>query len=397
MKKSEFLSESLSRLISHIESNNYKGYDPYDGLTSPLFGFPVLKSNKTIRFVSQQLIKRSPVNLRPFLAIPRGYNPVTLGLCLQGYTYLLKNSSSSLLPLFPSSHLLERINFLISELKTLITPGYHGACWGYDFPWEARYASIPAYGPTVVATGIITNALFTAYQITGSKECAEMIESSTDFVLHDLNKSQFYDSFIYSYSPYDRQQVLNASMKGVRLLAQAYSLNRNKFFAEEAEKAVRSVIVCQREDGSWPYSLASTGNWTDNYHTGYVLDCLEEYIRLTEDAKYQKELIKGYDFYKTHFVSENGIPRLLLDRTFPADCTSASQTILTLTRFGDLELSDKVASWIVQNMQSPKGYFFYRKFKKILVRTDFMRWSDAWMFTALAFLISHEQGLSSDK
>ena len=92
MPAPEFIEESLRKLINYIESQNYRGYDPYDALKSPLFKLPVLRSNKLIRFGSQQLVKRSPVNLRPLLGIPKGYNPVTLGLCIQGYSYLAQSA-----------------------------------------------------------------------------------------------------------------------------------------------------------------------------------------------------------------------------------------------------------------------------------------------------------------
>jgi hypothetical protein len=148
------IAEALQRLTDYIEKENYKGYDPYDALKSPLFGFPFFRKNKIIRFGVQQLIKRFPVNLRSLLSISKGTNPVTLGLCLQAY--------SNLILIYPEkkNDFEKKINYLIDELTFLVPGNYHGACWGYDFDWEARYSKIPAYQLTIVATGIITNALF---------------------------------------------------------------------------------------------------------------------------------------------------------------------------------------------------------------------------------------------
>ena len=75
---------------------------------------------------------------------------------------------------------------LINELKKLIPYGYSGACWGYDFDWEHRYMTIPAYQPTIVATGIISNGLFNYYKITGNNEALELCRSSCNFVLQDF-------------------------------------------------------------------------------------------------------------------------------------------------------------------------------------------------------------------
>ncbi len=147
------IDKRLKKLKSYIERENYLGFDPYDGLKSPFFKLPFFKNNKLVRFGMQQVVKRLPFSIRPLLLIKKGYNPVTLGLAIQAYAYLYHAE------LDKKNEHLEKINFLVDELKKLVPEGFSGACWGYDFDWEARYAKIPAYQPTVVATGIITNAV----------------------------------------------------------------------------------------------------------------------------------------------------------------------------------------------------------------------------------------------
>ena len=216
------INESLSSLQFYIEKNNFKGYDPYDALKSPFFKLPILKTNKILRFLIQQLVKRLPFSVRGLLLVPKGCNPVTLGLSIQAYAYLIKHNPEK------KNRNLKKINNLIEELIKMIPKGFSGACWGYDFDWEARNAKIPAYQPTIVATGIITNALFVTYKITGNIRCAKLLESAVNFVINDLNRTYQNDSFCFSYSPHDNQQVFNASMKGVRLLAQAFHINGNR-------------------------------------------------------------------------------------------------------------------------------------------------------------------------
>jgi hypothetical protein len=373
--------KSLEKLKEYIEASNYRGYDPYDALKSPFFKLPILKSNKLLRFGIQQLVKRLPFSTRPLLFVPKGYNPVTLGLCIQAYAYLYKAEPEN------NEKYEEKINCLIQELKQLIPKGYSGACWGYDFDWEARQAKIPAYQPTVVATGIITNALFVAYQTTGNTDAKLLVESAANFVIKDLQRTYKENTFCFSYSPFDKQQVFNASMKGVRLLAQAYSINQNSEYKELAKQAVAFVVSHQNEDGSWGYSLANGGGWTDNYHTGYVLDCLDEYQKLTVDFQWKENLEKGYIFYLHIFIEENGQPKFYHNNAYPSDCTSAAQTILTTIRFGDKEIAKKTATWMINNMQKKSGSFKFRKFKHYTITTSFMRWSDAWMFAALSNLL----------
>ena len=45
-------------LSKKIIEDNFRGYDPYDGLSSPIFSLPILKSNKLLRFGFQQIFRR---------------------------------------------------------------------------------------------------------------------------------------------------------------------------------------------------------------------------------------------------------------------------------------------------------------------------------------------------
>ena len=66
--------QALSKLLRYCRSESWIGYDPYDGLKSPVarsFFF----NNRLARTALTQLIKRSPVNLRPILGIKKAINP----------------------------------------------------------------------------------------------------------------------------------------------------------------------------------------------------------------------------------------------------------------------------------------------------------------------------------
>ena len=375
----EKLISAIERLQSFIESSQYSGYDPYDALKSPLFRWPVFRSSHALRFAAQQAVKRSPVNLRRLLFVPKGVNPVTLGLCLQGYAALWAGKQPA--------ELTRKAAFLMDRLEQLAAKGFHGACWGYDFDWEARYARIPAYQPTVVATGIITNALFLFHQATGDVRAGELCLSAARFVQHDLRQTAGEDDAVcYSYSPFDKQVVFNASMKGVRLLAQAYRLSGDEALRAAARRGAHYVLRHQRRDGSWAYSTSAAGGRTDHYHTGYVLDCLDEYIRCTGDGEAAPALQRGVVFYLEQLFDDTRIPRFDSRHTYPVDSTAAAQALLTLTRFGETVRAAAVAEWMTGHMQDPSGSFYFRKYKGHTEKTPFMRWSNAWMFAGLCTL-----------
>jgi len=375
----EHLSQKVKDLQKYIYDENYKGFDPYDILSSPIFNWPIFKS-RLARFGAQQISRRIPLNLRSVLQVKKGYNPVTLGLCIQAYTYLST--------IYPNDNFYDNeIPRLVDELIILKSRNYSGTCWGYDFDWEARYGTIPAYTPTIVATGIITNALFENFRIKGNQKALDLVLDSEAFLLNDLNRGIFTSGFCFSYSPLDNQVVLNATMKGARLLSQIYSITNNIALIKLAKETTNFVISQQSTDGAWAYSHGDARSWVDNYHTGYILDCLDEYINLSNDHAFDSNFKKGIDYYRENFFENNEIPKFYDKNKYPIDSTAAAQSILSLSKFGYIGTAGKVAKWMIDNMQNSKGYFYFRKYNKHTRKISYMRWSNAWMFAALARLL----------
>ena len=373
---------SVRAADAYVEQQDFRGYDPYDALGSPLFRVPGLRSSRLARLGVQQLVKRSPVNVRPLLHIPKGRNPVTFGLMLQGYAYLAVADPQR------GDRYRERIGHCLAELLALRSQGWSGDCWGYDFDWQARYGRIPPFVPTVVATGFVTNGLFTAYDLLQLEAALGPCESACRFVLHDLNRTTAEDgSFSWSYSPLDRLAIPNATMKGARLCAQVYSVTGDPSLADTSRNTVRFVARHQRPDGAWPYSLSDARRWVDNYHTGYVLDCLDEYERRTGDTAFAEVKERGWRYYREHFFEGGVVPKFYDNRLYPVDATACAQSLLTLCRFGDLETAERVAEWVLRNMQRRDGAFVYQRRARYAVRTPFMRWSVAWLFCALSAVL----------
>ncbi|MBR5743931.1 MAG: delta-aminolevulinic acid dehydratase, partial [Muribaculaceae bacterium] len=80
---------ALKKLRDYCESENYKGWDPYDGLNSKVYrAIPLLKRSAMWRLCVIQGFKRCPVNLRPMLRVPKEHNAKGVGLFLQGYCNL---------------------------------------------------------------------------------------------------------------------------------------------------------------------------------------------------------------------------------------------------------------------------------------------------------------------
>lgn len=374
--------DSFEKLRKYCENENFKGWDPYDGLESWVIQKTALGKSRFFRLAWIQLFKRNPINLRPIFGIKKDYNPKGLGLFLVGYCNLYKKN--------PSSTYLEKINYLVQEIIKLQTEGYSESCWGYNFDWQARAFYQPKYTPTVVATTFIADALIEAYEITKNEDYLKLVISASRFVLNDLNKSYDEDGdFTFSYSPLDQTQVYNAGLLGAKLLCLVYKYTKDENLLVSAKSVALYVCKKQNKDGSWAYGTLPFHQWIDNFHTGYNLECLKIYQDISGDNTFSSNINKGMNYYLDTFFTEDGKSKYYNNQIYPIDIHGPAQLIVTLYKSKNLKLNkvlvDTVLDWTVNNMQTKKGYFIYQKRRFFSSRVPYIRWAQAWMFYALSY------------
>ena len=151
------IADAFYKLKIYCETEHFKGWDPYDGLNSKIFqAIPLLKKSVLCRLMVIQGFKRCPFNMRRMAFVPKEYNAKGIGLFLSGYCNLYKVVENHP-QLSEKMGTLEMIKARIEELAELLislqSKGYSGACWGYNFDWQARRLFLfPKFTPTVVAT-----------------------------------------------------------------------------------------------------------------------------------------------------------------------------------------------------------------------------------------------------
>ncbi len=393
---------SLCRLKAFCEQERFKGWDPYDGLNSRVFqAFSLLKKSALCRLVVIQGFKRCPFNLRRMALVPKEYNAKGIGLFLSGYCNLYKAvvKHPQLVEKMGTAEIIKkRIEELAELLISLQSKGYSGACWGYNFDWQARRLFLfPKNTPTIVATNFCATALMEAYEITKEERYLSVALSAVDFVAKDLHRTPYQDGFLFSYSPLKgNDTVINASLLGSRLLSYVYHYTRKEEYRNLAEQSIKACCSGQREDGAWVYGMLPVQNWVDSFHTGYNLDALIAYQELTGDTSYKKYIERGFDYYIHHFFEQDGTPKYYDNKMYPIDIHCPGQLLVTLARLHKTkeyaELAEKVLQWTVSNMQSQKGYFYYQLKPGISSKISYMRWSNAFMFNAMsAYLLEGER------
>lgn len=424
----QLIETSLKKLLKYCQANNWAGWDPYDALNSRVFPYIPFVQNRIGRVLFTQFMKRSPVNFRPIMLVPKSENPKAIALFLMSFLKLeslglLDNhdlislmiqklitlrspinsintnerksqvASSEVLTRFPNIPSFQHSNILISNNP--INPSNPYFCWGYNFDWQARDGFVLRYTPNIICTTFAGNALLDAYDKLKGNTYLEMAISAGNFILKGLNITESKEGLCFSYTSSDHGQVHNANLLGAAFLARLYSLTDNQEFYEYSLSAAKFSVSKQNQDGSWPYGEGPKQKWIDNFHTGYNLCALKNISKYT-GYDLSDSIERGFLFYKKKFFVNGNLAKYYNDRTYPIDIHSIAQSIITFLELRDIDANNiKQASslclWAIGNIQSKEGHFYYQKGRFITNGISYIRWSQAWMLYALAYLIDSFQ------
>lgn len=395
------LTDTLVALRRYCADNDYKGWDPYDGLNSRIFrAIPLIRRSAIIRLCWIQLFKRSPLNLRRILLVPKQHNAKGVALALQAHCeiyHTLEIEPSLAKLLGDKASIKEEIARIAKLLITLATPGFSGPAWGYNFPWQCRREFLfPAGQPTVVATNFAVWALLDAYDIIGDKALLDTACAAARFVTNDLRRTPHAGGIILSYSTMPgNDTIYNASLLGSRILTRIYTYTGEKALLELAQQSLKACAAEQRSDGSWTYGLKPVTGWIDSFHSGYNLDAYADYERLTGDHTYDSVLERGLKYYtSTFFNAEDGTPSYYHNKRYPIDIHCPGQLPITLDSTNRYEqyrsLAHKVFDWTIENMRQKDGTFIYQKKPGISSRIPYMRWSLTFELRSLAVMLRRE-------
>lgn len=383
------ITQAFNNLKTYCEAEQYKGWDPYDGLNSKVFQALPFKHWDLARLAWIQGFKRSPINFRKLLFVPKEHNAKGVALFLLGYCRLYQLAQKGCEDFGTKAQLLQKIKEITKLLLSLRSQGYSGSAWGYNFDWQARRLFLfKKNTPTVVATAFCVEALIESYEITKDQTVLRDTLTAANFVLNDLSRTPYGKGHIFSYSVKDgNNTVINASLLGAKILSYSYKYTQNKDHAEQAKKAVLAACELQEDDGSWIYGLLPIQSWKDSFHTGFNLDAIETYQQNTKDFSFKSYIDKGTEYYVKAFFEANGMPKYYHNKTYPIDIHCPAQVIVTLSKLNRFkaheELLSKVLDWTITHMQDAKGYFYYQYRKGLSSKIPYMRWSNAFMFNAM--------------
>lgn len=375
------IANSARALYDWLKEQDFSGHDPHDLLESPFLP-SIVKQTSLSRLTFLQAGRRSPLNLHALFKVPRAFNPKGGGLIVQG---LLK-AKQGIAQNWEADVTTLETRLLKTAVKTA-----HGVGWGYPFAWQSRTHYLPKHTPTIVTTSFVGQALIDCYQHSPSDEIRLLLTQIADYILHDVSQTRRQEGIAFGYAENDPQIVFNASLLGAAYLARTGALLGEVPYLDVARSAAQFVAQHQNENGSWYYGLEPSQKWMDSFHTGYVLLSLKEIVSSLVTDEFSEAIQNGYHFYRSVFFTDEGLPTYFPHEQYPVDTHSAAHAILTSIEFGDVARARKIAEWMCKHMQDNRGYFYYQKHRNYVNKVPYIRWSNAWMFLALATLMATEE------
>lgn len=379
--------------LTWARERDYAGYDPYDGLNSPILS--AVSRHWLLRLLAIHGVQRFPLNLRPVLRVPEERNPKGIGLFAS--TYLNEYERAG------ESRDLRRAERLLDWLAENRSPAFQRSSWGYNFDWQnSNKFFLPAEHPCGVVTVFCTRPFLRHHELTGDERSLEVARDAADFLVEDVGTEAVNGYEALTYTPYDSYVAVNANALAADLLWRVGRRVDDERLLAKARELFAFVVDAQTDVGGWHYSVPASNSHLgyDNFHTGFVLESLSRYVReLDTDHPARDAYERGMRFHRENHFEHDGAPKFEDDQSRPYDAHAAAQALVTFTRRDnrtDAALARRVLGWTLDRLYDPEGYFYRRIGRVLTDTTPYIRWSQAWMCLGISAFLKREHSEVSD-
>jgi polysaccharide biosynthesis protein VpsJ len=380
-------------LLFAIQSEDYCGHDPYDGLNSRIFSKLGGMRFRVTRIAWQQFHRRSPVNLRPLCGVEKSRNPKGMALMVLGLIERFEHRHAQ----FDLDEAIKIGDWLLHQ-RANPTAWPHSA-WGYNFHWAARAFDVPLGKPNAITTCYVVRALLALWRVTQERRFIESSIEAGKF-LQSLYTYQENSGF-YRYIPGESAMVHNANLWAAAIVALTASHSGDHAGCEQALLAARHSVRAQGADGAWRYGERSHHGFVDGFHTGYNLEALSTLQEVLATREFEETVEQGLKFYRQAFFEDNGDVKYYADQRYPLDTHSVAQAVITLLRVGrtseDRDLARRVVQSSIDRLYlRNEGRFAYRRGRFFTNKVNYMRWTQAWAFYSLSLYSAETERLTRE-
>jgi len=358
---------------------DYRGHDPFDLLNAPVLAR--LPTGGPVPLVISKLGARvAPDALRTLLRVAPIEDPKTYCCAYWGYVALGERAQAET---------------MLDRLAAIACHTADGAHWGYDYRWPTRSGGVNPRGASALVPGAFAMlALVDGVVALGGDRHRAVLRDAVGYysARHRCAAGPF-----LGYFPSSRSVTHNANALGCAALGLGALALGNPEPARIAAEAVEPTVAAVRRDGYLPYGDHPSAAWTDCFHHLYVIAALSAIVETNHRVDRERcqaaiDRLKGY--WQAHFVRDDGLLNYYPDRLHPIDPHNYAVTAIYLTVFGDeqervmgralLGRVDELA-W-----DARRGAYVHRIHRRRRDRRLFLRWTQAWMFTALALATAED-------
>jgi hypothetical protein len=310
------------------EALDWKSYDPYDILLSPLASL-VRDRSPLLARILLQLGRRSGWRARRLLRIPPHEEPKALADFVQAAVMLGRSGER-----WASTHL-PTLSDRLQQHATITSAGYG---WGLQFPWISRFGGIGAGEPNIYTTTVACRAFLDEYELERRATSLEAAIGGVRFILDGLGSLTHGGRLWLRYTASSTSPIINVQASSASLFARVFEYYGEDVVLEAADRAAEVVVASQRTDGSWTYSDDARGAFVDGFHSGFTLQGLHEYVERREARAVPGAVAAieaGLAYFKQHLLTPDGLPRGFADGRVSLDGQNLAQCIQTLLVCGD--------------------------------------------------------------
>lgn len=365
--------EHFDRLFEYVKSEDYKGYDLFDGLNSKLFRHTFLYKSRFFRLCLIQFCKRSSINFRKILFVDKSFNPKGGALFLMGLLNMFEKTGEEI-------YKIETLK-IFDRLKNCAIKREKGIGFGYNFDWQARAFFVPQGTPNVVTSVFVGEAFLRYFSLFKDQSAYDLAKNIAEFIVNEMILKETDDELCFCYIPQKDAEVHNAN-----LLAAKYLSNFDGY-ENLIEKSVKFSTKDINPDGSWAYGTKPFHRWVDNFHTAFNIESLSK-ICLNNEI-----LQNVTDYFVENLFDETGLPKYYNNKLYPIDVHVIAEDLIVIKsllknlKIPKIALITEKLNLLIEEFQDKKGYFYYQKSKKYLCKIPYIRWNQAWMFYALSVAI----------
>jgi len=382
----ERLLGAIRLLEDHGNRQGWIGPDPYEGLNATRF-ISLPRRTPLGRRLIMQVVKRSPLDLRPWLGITPSRNAATVAWAVSAYA-----RGASFLPADLQRQRLGQVTALLASMRL---PDWEDACWSYPFDTQSRVFFYAKTDPNTIATSFAGMALLDAYEAIGDERLLELARSTGRFLSANVPQTVDPPGARFGYLVGDESPIHNANTHVCALLARLVAHGSEEYLPVIRE-GLTWTLERQRPDGSWPYGEREDLDWVDGFHTGYVLDALRTCADAGVDDRAEPAWRRGLEYWRANLFGADGLPKYYDNEPYPIDTQCGAQGIQTLALAAEhdpscLEQAWKVFEWMLANMRREDGLFYFQRRRHWVNPIPHMRWTETCMFLALVHLLEAEK------